>query len=296
MARLTEQLTSAAEARPEGAFRDHLRRMPWASAVLIAAFLAAAVFPQLLAPHDPLLSNLAKRNTPPVWLSGNPEHLLGADQLGRDLLSRVIYGAQVSLGAAAGAIILGGGVGLALGILAGYFGRKTDTIIMRAVDAMMAFPTILLALLFAVVLGPSFWNIIIVLGLVLWARFERIIRAEVLSVKERDFVALARVAGASPPRIMLVHIFPNVVNTFIVMATLDVGWVILVEASLSFLGAGIPPPTPAWGGMVAAGRQYLESAWWVSFVPGVAIMLVVLSFNLLGDWLRDALDPKLRQV
>ena len=153
-----------------------------------------------------------------------------------------------------------------------------------------------LALLLAVVMGPSFWNIIIVLGLVLWARFARIIRAEVLSVKERDFVALARVAGASPPRIMLVHIFPNVVNTFIVMATLDVGWVILVEASLSFLGAGIPPPTPAWGGMVAAGRQYLESAWWVSFVPGVAIMLVVLSFNLLGDWLRDALDPKLRQV
>ncbi len=296
MAGLTEQITSAAEARPEGAVRDHLRRLPWVPAVLILAFLAAAFFPELLTSHDPLQSSLAKRNLPPMWTSGDPEYLLGADQIGRDLLSRIIYGARVSLGAAAGAILMGGVVGLALGVLAGYLGRGTDAVIMRAVDAMMAFPTILLALLLAVVMGPSFWNIIIVLGLVLWARFARIIRAEVLSVKERDFVALSRVAGASPLRIMRVHIFPNVVNTFVVMATLDVGWVILVEASLSFLGAGIPPPTPAWGSMVSAGRQYLDSAWWVSFMPGIAIMLIVFSFNMLGDWLRDALDPKLRQV
>jgi peptide/nickel transport system permease protein len=193
------------------------------------------------------------------------------------------------------ALLAGGGIGLALGILSGYLGGRADGFLMRVVDATLTFPTILIALLLAVSLGQGLRTMVIAIAVILWARFARIVRAEVLAVKGRDFVALARVHGCSHLRIMAVHILPNVMNTFMVLLTLHIGFVILVEASLSFLGAGIPPPTPSWGQMVADGRGHVASAWWLSFPPGAAIMLVVLAFNLFGDWLRDWLDPRLRQ-
>jgi peptide/nickel transport system permease protein len=187
-------------------------------------------------------------------------------------------------------------VGTSLGLLAGYRGGWVDALIMRSVDVMLAFPSILMALILAVTVGPSFWMVVVVLGFILWARYARLVRGEVLAWKQRDFVALARMAGCSALRILLKHLFPNVVNSVVVLSTLQIGWTIVVEASLSFLGAGIPPPAPTWGGMVAEGRKYIDTLWWVSVFPGIAIMLVVLSFNMFGDWLRDMLDPKLRQL
>lgn len=197
---------------------------------------------------------------------------------------------------AAAALLAGGGVGLIIGILSGYIGGRLDNLLMRMVDATLAFPTVLFALLLAVTLGQGLRTLVIAVSLILWARFARVVRGEVLALKSRDFIALAVVRGCSHLRIMAVHILPNVLNTFMVLLTLHMGFVIIVEASLSFLGAGIPPPTPSWGQMVAEGRGKIASAWWVSTFPGVAITLVVLAFNLFGDWLRDRLDPKLRQL
>jgi peptide/nickel transport system permease protein len=194
------------------------------------------------------------------------------------------------------ALFLGGIVGLILGMISGYNGGWMDRVLMRLVDSTLAFPLILLAMVLIVALKPSILTVIIAVAAVYWARFARVVRGETLSIKERDYVILARVAGASPFRIMLFHIFPNVINTWVVLLTLIVGQVIIITATLSFLGAGIPPPAPAWGNMLAEGRGYITSAWWLSFWPGLAITLVVLSFNLFGDWLRDALDPRLRQV
>jgi len=202
----------------------------------------------------------------------------------------------VSLSVSLVAILIGGVVGTALGLVAGYFGGWTDTIIMRVVDVAFSLPTILLALVLATIIGPSFQTVIVIVALLLWARYARQVRGEVLTVRERDFVAQARIAGCSHLRIVFSHILPNVANTLIVLATLQVGYVILLEGTLSFLGVGIPPPTPAWGLMVATGRGLIVSAWWVSFFPGLAILLTVLILNLLGDWLRDRLDPRLRQV
>jgi peptide/nickel transport system permease protein len=196
---------------------------------------------------------------------------------------------------AAVALLAGGGIGLAVGIVSGYLGGRVDSFLMRVVDATLTFPTILIALLLAVSLGQGLRTMVIAITLILWARFARVVRGEVLSVKARDFVSLARVHGCSHLRIMAVHILPNVMNTFMVLLTLHIGFVILVEASLSFLGAGIPPPTASWGQMVADGRSHIASAWWLSFLPGAAILLVVLAFNQFGDWLRDWLDPRLRQ-
>jgi peptide/nickel transport system permease protein len=211
-------------------------------------------------------------------------------------MTRVIYGARISLAAGLLTVLLAGFVGAAIGLLAGFYGGRIDTVLMRAADSILAFPIILFALILAVTMGPSFINVITAIAIVLWARYARVIRSEVLSLKERDFVSQARIAGCSALRIIAHHLFPNTLNTLIVLLTLQIGYVILVEASLSFLGAGIPPPTPAWGSMVAEGRDYITRAWWVSFFPGMAIMLIVLSLNLLGDWVRDRLDPKLRQL
>ena len=194
------------------------------------------------------------------------------------------------------ALLAGGAIGGVLGLISGYAGGKTDTFIMRAVDATLAFPTILFALLLAVTMGQGLQTVVLAVTLILWARFARVTRGEVLSLKNNDYIELARVHGASGPRIMFVHIMPNVFNSFMVMLTLHVGLVILTEASLSFLGAGIPPPTPSWGQMVADGRAKVATAWWISIIPGVAITMVVIAFNLFGDWLRDRLDPKLRQL
>ena len=228
-----------------------------------------------------------------VW-----EHPLGTDKVGRDILSRIIYGSRISVIVALISIFFGGLIGTALGVTAGYFGRWLDILVMRAVDISLSIPVILLALVLVTALGASFATLITVLVLLLWAHYARMSRGETLSVRVQDFVARSRVAGSSHPRIMARHIFPNVFNSLVVLATLQVGFVIILESTLSFLGAGIPRPTPAWGLMVADGRELVtsESGWWVSLFPGLAIMLTVLSMNLLGDWLRDRLDPKQRQV
>jgi peptide/nickel transport system permease protein len=241
--------------------------------------------------------DLRFRYTAPWPLEGSsPTHLLGTDRLGRDLLSRMLVGARNSLAVALVAICFAAVVGTSLGLVSGYLGRWVDAVIMRFVDIMLSFPAILVALVFVVTVGASFWMVVAILALLLWAHFARLVRGEVLSWKARDFVALARVAGASTPRIIVQHLFPNIFNGVVVLATLQVGWAIVVESALSFLGAGIPPPAPTWGNLVAEGRDVLDSAWWISVLPGLAIMLVVLSFNLFGDWLRDVLDPKLRQL
>lgn len=227
---------------------------------------------------------------------GSTEYLLGTDKLGRDILSRIIHGSRVSIIVAGIAIFVAGAVGTSLGITAGYFGGWVDAIIMRLVDISLSIPIILMALVLVAALGASFKTVIAVLIIFLWAQYARQVRGETLSVRVQDYIARARVSGASHIRIMVHHIFPNVFNSLVVLATLQVGFVIILEATLSFLGAGVPRPTPAWGLMVADGRSLVVAAWWVAFFPGLAILLVVLSMNLLGDWLRDRLDPKQRQV
>ncbi|NYT49801.1 ABC transporter permease [Parapusillimonas granuli] len=264
--------------------------------LMVAATVLAAVFADYLVLHDPLAINPGARLLPPVFAGGSWDYPLGTDRLGRDIFSRIILGAQVSLGVAVTTIMLGGFVGTLLGLVAGYRGGWIDALIMRSADGFLAFPSILLALVLAVTVGPSFMVVVVVLALVLWARFARLVRGEVLSIKGRDYVLLARVAGAGGLYIVLRHILPNILNTLVVLCTLQVGWAIIVEASLTFLGAGVPPPTPTWGGMVAEGLDYIESAWWISVMPGVAILFVVFSYNLVGDWLRDILDPQLRNI
>jgi peptide/nickel transport system permease protein len=302
MARLEEHLPfpvtpADADAGEDVKPRSDFGRLPWTAFVIIAVMVVVAVFAPLIAPHSPTEQSLPDKLKPPAWQEGgSAKHLLGTDLLGRDLFSRLVYGARVSLTVAAFALLSGGLIGLAIGIIAGYLGGRVDSVLMRVVDATLTFPTILIALLLAVSLGAGLRTIVIAITVIIWARFARVVRGEVLGVRARDFVSLARVHGCSSFRIMLVHIVPNVMNTFMVLLTLHIGFVIIVEASLSFLGAGIPPPTPSWGQMVADGRSHIASAWWLSVMPGAAIMLVVLAFNLFGDWLRDWLDPRLRQV
>ncbi|MBI4083572.1 MAG: ABC transporter permease [Candidatus Lambdaproteobacteria bacterium] len=274
-----------------------MRNLPWTAVGIIVTMLFVAVCAPVLAPHSPTDQSLAEKLLPPVWEEGgSTRYLLGTDVFGRDMLSRLLYGARVSMIVSALALLVGGGVGLVIGIVSGYVGGRLDSVLMRIVDAALAFPAILFALLLAVTMGQGLRTLIIAISLLLWARFARVVRGEVLALKERDFVALARVHGCSPARIMATHILPNVMNTFMVLTTLYVGVVIVAEASLSFLGAGVPPPTPSWGLMAAEGRGKIASAWWISIMPGIAITLVVLAFNLFGDWLRDRLDPKLRQL
>jgi len=271
--------------------------MPWLSVLVIVTMLCMAIFAPLLAPYSPIDQTLRDKLLPPFWVEGGSmQYPFGTDAFGRDILSRLIYGARVSLLVAALALTAGGGVGLTIGIIAGYFGGVVDNILMRLVDAAFTFPAILFALLLAVTMGQGLGTLVLAISLLLWASFARVIRGEVLTLKQRDFVALAKVRGCSPLRIMLTHILPNVLNTFMVLVTLNIGVVIIAEASLSFLGAGIPPPTPTWGLMVSDGRGRIAEAWWVSLIPGIAITLLVLSVNVFGDWLRDRLDPRLRQL
>jgi peptide/nickel transport system permease protein len=270
---------------------------PKLAIAVLSLTLIAAVFSPMVAPHDPNEITLVDRYKPPVWVDGgSAEYLLGTDALGRDIVSRLIYGARTSVSVGVLVVVVGGLIGTTLGLLAGYYGRWLDTAIMRAVDMTMAIPSVILALVFAATVGPSYWVAVPVLAFVVWPRFARLVRGEVLAVKQLDFVALARVAGASDAYIMVVHLLPSVRNSIVVLATLMVGWTILAEGTLSFLGAGIPPPTATWGGMAAEGRVTLATHWWISLSPGVAIWLVVLSANMAGDWLRDRLDPRLRQL
>jgi peptide/nickel transport system permease protein len=277
-------------------------------AILLLVLVLPAVFANQIELHDPEIGNLNDRLLPPFWVgqeivqgqvvreAGSIKFPLGTDKLGRDNFSRMVHGARISLTVALLAIALGGVVGTVLGLMAGYVGGMTDAVIMRIVDIKLAFPSILLALVLVAAFKPHLATVVVVIATLLWARYARLVRGEALAIKHQDFVDRARVSGASNIRIMARHIFPNLVNTVVVLATLEVGHVIILESTLSFLGAGIPPPTPAWGLMVADGRTLIINAWWVAFFPGLAILITVLSMNLFGDWLRDRLDPKLRNV
>jgi peptide/nickel transport system permease protein len=259
--------------------------------------VGAAVLAPLLAPHDPTEGDLLKKSIPPMWMEkGQAEHPLGTDRFGRDVLSRIIWGSRISLAVSLVAIGVAGTLGTLLGLIAGYRGGLTDALLMRLTDIGLSLPTILIAVVMVAVSEPSFRNVILVIALLLWPRFARQIRGETLAVKEQDFVALAVVAGRSSAWIIRRHIFPNVVPTLLVISTLQVGYVILLEGTLSFLGVGVPPPNPAWGLMIADGRGFLATAWWMSLFPGLAMLLTVLAVNLMGDWLRDNLDPRLRQA
>lgn len=261
--------------------------------VVIVVLVLIALLAPFIAPYDPTSGMLVDRLKPPAWeKGGSMAHILGTDVLGRDTLSRLIFGARTSLLVAVVAILVSGTLGASLGIIAGYLGGWVDIILMRAADLAFSFPVILLAMVLAIVFGASFQNIIFVISLILWAEYARMARAETLKVREMDFVALAKVAGISRWWIMFRHILPNVAGSLIVLATLQVGVVIVMESSLSFLGVGVPPPTPDWGSMIADGRSYVVTAWWLALVPGLAILLTVLAFNLVGDALTELLSPE----
>ena len=265
-------------------------------ATLMIVLVIPALFADFISPHDPYKAYLRNRLEPPLFFGGTTEFILGTDKLGRDVLSRIMHGAKYALAISLVGILLGAVVGTFLGLVAGYYRGWLEALIMRVVDITFALPSILLALALASVSGPSFQLVIFVVIFVIWGFFARQIRAETLVLRERDFIARARVSGASNARILRKYLLPNVMNTIVVLATLQIGVVVVLEATLSFLGIGIPRPTPAWGLLVADGRQLIVSSWWISFFPGMAILLTVLSVNKLGDNLRDLLDPKLRQV
>jgi peptide/nickel transport system permease protein len=275
------------------------RQLPVASTSILALITLMAIFAPWIAPHDPLSAVPgATQFGPPVWADGGSwDTPLGTDNLSRDVLSRTIYGARVSVIVGLTGTAVAGVIGMIMGVAAGYFGGWVDSVIMRVVDAWLAVPTLVLAILMATVLGPSLWNIVLILGVVYWTRYARILRSEVLSLREQEYVRLAQVAGASKLRIILRHIVPNVANTWMVLASLTVGVVIIAEASLSFLGVGVPPPTPAWGSMLTEGRSALiTSRPHLIYGPALLIGLTVLAANLFGDWMRVRLDPRQRNL
>lgn len=276
---------------------DTVRRWPIAPVMVMTIIVVVAVFAPLVAPHHPLEADFDKRNAYPVWYAeGSTEYLLGGDHIGRDVLSRIIFGARISLMVAVTVLLAGTLVGTALGLVAGYVGGVVDEILMRLVDFTYAVPFILVALVAAVVWEPSLKLVMILLILFTWPPFARQVRAETLQLKAMDYISLARVAGASNIRITLKHILPGLAGTVLVLASLQVGALIITESVLSFLGVGIPAPAPSWGNMVAQGRNYISTAWWICLFPGFAILLVVFSMNFLGDWIRDKLDPRLSQL
>jgi peptide/nickel transport system permease protein len=276
----------------------HTEGLPLVPIAILLVLAFVAVFAEFIAPSNPEVGSLSQRFKPPAWIAGgSTAHLLGTDHIGRDVLSRLIFGARVSMMVGFIAVIIAGVLGSTLGILSGYLGGWVDQVIMRITDTWLALPALTFAIFLAAIVGPSEWNIVIILGSVYWTRYARVIRGEVLSLKERDFVRLAIVAGCSKWTIMRRHLLPNVANTAIVLATLMLGVVIVSEAALSFLGVGVPPPKPAWGLMLADGKKGLMAGyWWLTVFPGVCIVMMVLAANLLGDWLRVKLDPQLRQL
>jgi peptide/nickel transport system permease protein len=278
--------------------RGRTQGFPMGPIAIVATLLLVAVFADFIAPHNPEIGSLGQRFKPPAWeAGGSTEYLLGTDHIGRDVLSRLIFGARVSMIVGFAAVVFAGVLGTSLGILSGYLGGWVDQVIMRVTDTWLALPALTFAIFLAAIVGPSEFNIIVILGAVYWTRYARVIRGEVLSLKERDFVRLAIVANCSKWTIMRRHLLPNVLNTAIVLATLMLGVVIVTEAALSFLGVGVPPPKPAWGLMLADGKKGLMAGyWWLTVFPCACIVLMVLSANLLGDWLRVKLDPQLRQL
>ena len=274
------------------------RRRHWplrAAGLFVGLLVVAAVAAPYLAPHDPERGSLRARLTAPTLsASDGRAYVLGTDQLGRDVLSRMMFGTRVSLTIGFAAVLVGGAVGGALGLVAGFRGGLLDEAVMTVADAQLAFPFVLLAIGIIAVLGPSFPNLIIVVGLSGWVTYARVLRSQVLALRQRDFVQAILALGGSVPRILLRHILPNVASTFMVLATLELARAIVLEATLSFLGLGIQPPTPSWGGMIHEGREFLDSAWWISVFPGILLMLTSLVVSRAGDWLRDVLDPTLR--
>jgi peptide/nickel transport system permease protein len=265
-----------------------------AGALLLSIVVGAAVAAPWLAPQSPTLVRVQDRLLGPLAVQAGIRHWLGTDPLGRDVLSRLLVGARISLFVGLTAVAIGGSLGTGIGLVSGYYGGWTDRVIMRMGDVQLAFPFILLALAVMAVLGPGLGNIIGVLGLTSWVTYARVVRSEVLSVREREFVHAARALGAPVIRILLIHALPNVVGTVMVVATFSVAGTILSEAGLSFLGLGVGASTPTWGAMLADAREYMTDAWWLTTFPGVAILVTVLGVNLVGDWLRDYLDPRLR--
>jgi peptide/nickel transport system permease protein len=289
------EVVSSAAAGPGGRGARRTRRLVLAGGLFVLALAVIAVGAPWLSPQDPERQSLRSRLAAPTLdgADGRP-HLLGTDHLGRDVLSRVIWGARVSLLVGFAAVIVGGVIGATLGILAGYRGGWTDSAIMTLADAQLAFPFILLAIGIIAVLGPSFPTLIVVIGLSGWMSYARVLRSQVLVLRSREFVDAIQALGGSVGRIIARHILPNVLSSLVVIATLELARSIVLEATLSFLGLGIQPPTPSWGGMVHEGREYLDSAWWISTVPGLVLMLTSLVVSRTGDWLRDLLDPTLR--
>jgi len=262
--------------------------------VVSIVLLAAALAPWLT-PFDPLDQDINQRLKEPGWQTAEGRvHALGTDHLGRDILARVIFGSRIALVVGLSAVLISGVLGMAIGLLSGYFGGKVDDFFMRLADVQLAFPFILLAIAVIGVLGPSLRNIIIVIGVSSWVVYARVVRGEVLSIREREFVQAAIALGSRDGRVLLRHVLPNAFTPWLVVATLDMARVIVIESALSFLGLGVQPPTPTWGGMLADGRVYLSTAWWLATFPGLAILVTVLGINLLGDGLRDTLDPRLK--
>ena len=291
--------------RPLAAAWMFVRRWPIIPAAVIIVLILMGIFGPYIAPHDPVIADARARHVPPVGFdlcigarckTGTWTNPLGTDHVGRDVLSRIIVGSRISLMVAAISLIVGLIVGTSVGLISGYMGGIFDEIVTRIVDIWLALPFLMVALLAVLIFGQSLTVVLLLLAVLSWVGFVRVVRAQTLQLKESDYVALARIAGASPVRIIWRHVLPGVINSAIVIATLNVGNLILAEATLSFLGAGIPPPTPAWGVLISEGRQYISTAWWQTAFPGVGIFLVVMSLNFLGDWARDRFDPRLRQL
>ncbi|MFC1909544.1 ABC transporter permease [Chloroflexota bacterium] len=278
--------------------RWYFRGIPKFPMAVLLLLVLAAIFAGSLVSHNPLQGDARDRNMPPFWQEGGSiDYPLGTDQIGRDILSRVLYGARVSLFIAFLGAFVAGTIGTTIGVVSGFLGGMVDQVLMRITDGWLAFPSIFIAILMSIAFGPGVRNIVIVIGLVLWTRYARVIRGEVLSLRERDFVLLAKTAGVSKIGIMLRHLLPNVLHTAITLSTLQLGIVVVLEASLTFIGVGVPPPAPAWGLMLSEGRLGLMAGyWWQIVFPGVGIILLVMSANMLGDWLRVRFDPRLQQL
>ncbi len=269
--------------------------------VLACFIMGGAIFCALsaswLAPHDPVKTDLSARLSPPFFQKGgSSDHLLGTDHIGRDVLSRIIYGARISLAVGFISTFVGFLIGSILGLLSGYFGGNTDSVITKLMDIQLSFPFILFAIFVVGVMGPNLMNVILICGITRWVMFARVVRGEVLSVREKEFIEAARGIGCSTPRILLRHIFPNIFSSVLVLATLNIGTIIVLESTLSFLGLGIQPPTPSWGSMLNDGKSYMVQAWWITALPGLAIMGVVLSANMIGDYLSDVVNPYAKQL
>jgi peptide/nickel transport system permease protein len=277
--------------------RRRIRLTPALPILVLVLLIVAAIFAPLLTSHDPLQQNILQGQRPPFWAhGGTSEHILGTDAIGRDLLSRLIYGARTTLIIVLFALLIAVFIGTTVGLCAGYFGRWVDGVLMRLADIVNSVPAILVALAVAIAIGPSLRNVVVILGALIWPNIARLIRAEAMALKHNDFVRYAKVIAVPRRIILLRHMLPNVLPTLLVATTLETAHVILLESSLSFLGAGVPPPKPSWGGTIEDGRALIATGWWISMFPGIAIMLTVLSLNALGDWLRDRSDPRNRQV